>query len=101
MTEKPFLDLQVYFDVRDKNRLSKYIKKADFIVHLAAISNDPMVSEFERVTKEINQESSLLIAQEAIKNNVKSFVFASSCSVYGTGSDAPRTEKDPVKPLTA
>lgn len=101
LTEKPFLDLQVYGDVRDKNKLSKYIEKADFIVHLAAISNDPMGSEFAKVTKEINQESSLFIAKEAINNNVKSFVFASSCSVYGTGSDSPRTEKDPVKPLTA
>ena len=68
---------------------------------LAAISNDPMGQEFEKVTKEINQDSSLKIANIAIETGCKSFVFASSCSVYGIGNDFPRNENDPVNPLTA
>ena len=101
LSEKPYLDLQVYGDVRDKDKLSKYIEKSDFIIHLAAISNDPMGKEFEKVTKEINEDSSIFIAEESIKNRSKSFIFASSCSVYGQGSNIPRMEKDNVNPLTA
>ena len=98
---KPFLDLQVFGDVRDKEKIRRYIQKADYIIHLAAISNDPMGLEFEKVTKEVNTESSIFIAEESIKSNSKAFVFASSCSVYGDGSDYPRSEKDELKPLTA
>ncbi len=99
--EKPYIDHQVFGDVRNKEKIIPYIKKCDHIIHLAAISNDPMGAEFEKVTKEINQDSSIFIAQEALKNNAKSFVFASSCSVYGAGSDSDRKESDPVNPLTA
>ena len=35
------------------------------------------------------------------ENNIKNFVFASSCSVYGAGGVAPKNEKDDVNPLTA
>ena len=99
--EKPNVDLQVFADVRNKNKIAPFIKEADYIIHLAAISNDPMGIEFKNQTKQINQESSIFIAKEAIKSKTKAFVFASSCSVYGEGSDKPRTEEDPVKPLTA
>ena len=101
LSEKPNIDLQVFGDVRDKEKIKKYIKEADCIIHLAAISNDPMGVEFEHVTEEINMNSSVFIAEEAIKTKSKAFVFASSCSVYGQGSDTPRTENDKVNPLTA
>ena len=101
LSGKPNIDLQVFGDVRNKEKIKKYIKDADCIIHLAAISNDPMGLEFEQVTEEINMNSSIFIAEEAIKTKSKAFVFASSCSVYGQGSDSPRTEKDNVNPLTA
>ncbi len=99
--EKPSVDLQVFGDVRDNEKIIPYIEQADHIIHLAAISNDPMGEEFEKVTKEINQDSSIFIAREAIRGKSKSFVFASSCSVYGEGSSSPRSEIDRVNPLTA
>ena len=99
--EPPNLDIQIFGDVRDHFKLEKYIKDSDFVIHLAAISNDPMGAEFEKVTKTINQDSSLFIAKKAIEHGCKAFVFASSCSVYGAGSDKPRTENDEVNPLTA
>ena len=59
-----------------------------------------MGKEFEKVIKK-NEDSSIFIAEESIKNRSKSFIFASSCSVYGQGSNIPRMEKDNVNPLTA
>ncbi len=99
--ERPYVDVQVFGDVRDKEKIIPYIEKADHIIHLAAISNDPMGEEFEKVTKEINQDASIFIAKEAIRTKSKSFVFASSCSVYGEGSNSARSEIDNVNPLTA
>jgi len=99
--EKPYVDLQVYGDVRDNNKIDKYVKEVNHVIHLAAISNDPMGKEFESVTKEINQEASIYLAKRCIENNIDSFVFASSCSVYGAGGDAPKNEFDEVNPLTA
>ena len=99
--ERPYIDIQIYGDVRDNNKVSRYIKEVDYVIHLAAISNDPMGKEFEIVTHEINNKASIDIAKAAIKNKCKAFVFASSCSVYGQGSDKPRKELDTVNPLTA
>ncbi len=98
---RPYIDIQIYGDVRDNDKILPYIKEADFVIHLAAISNDPMGKEFEVVTQEINYRASVDIAKSSIKNDCKAFVFASSCSVYGQGSDKPRTELDNVNPLTA
>jgi nucleoside-diphosphate-sugar epimerase len=73
----------------------------DAVVHLAAISNDPMGKEFESVTDEINREVSVRIARQAASKGVKNFVFASSCSMYGSADSGPRKETDPTNPLTA
>jgi nucleoside-diphosphate-sugar epimerase len=73
----------------------------DAIVHLAAISNDPMGNTFEEVTNDINYRSSIELAKQAKEAGVKKFVFASSCSMYGFADDATRTETSPLNPLTA
>jgi len=73
----------------------------DAVVHLAAISNDPMGKEFEAVTAAINRDASVHIARAAAEKGVKRFVFASSCSMYGSAEGGPRKESDPTNPLTA
>jgi nucleoside-diphosphate-sugar epimerase len=74
---------------------------ADAVVHLAAISNDPIGERFEAVTKDINQGASIRIAELSRRASVKNFVFASSCSIYRYSEGCARKETDPVKPLTA
>jgi len=73
----------------------------DAVIHLAAISNDPMGNKFEQVTNDINLEASINLAKLAKEAGVKNFVFASSCSVYGFAGDNPKTEGDELNPLTA
>lgn len=73
----------------------------DVVINLAAISNDPMGNQFEKVTLEINHQAGLALATMARKAGVRSFVFASSCSVYGFAADGARNETSPVDPLTA
>lgn len=93
------LNTQYYGDVRgfDEAILNGF----DAVIHLAAISNDPIGNRFEQVTLDVNYRSSVDIAQKAINQGVKHFVFASSCSVYGAAGDAAKTETSELNPLTA
>lgn len=73
----------------------------DAVVHLAAISNDPMGDRYKDVTHDINFQASLALAKEARAAGVSRFVFASSCSVYGFAEGGARSEDAPLNPLTA
>lgn len=73
----------------------------DAVVQLAAVSNDPIGKEFENATMGINSEAAIATARLAKEAGVKRFVFASSCSMYGAGSDSLRKETDTLNPLTA
>jgi len=99
MSPESMIDHQIYKDVRD-------VERADFegitaVVHLAAISNDPMGKAYERVTDEINCQSSIKIAGLAKSAGVRNYVFASSCSVYGEATEFAKKEGDRLNPLTA
>lgn len=93
------LDEQHFGDVRDVPEA--LLDRVDAVVHLAAVSNDPMGSKFEAVTQEINFRSSAEIARKALARGARRFVFASSCSMYGYAEGGPRKEGDPLNPLTA
>ena len=93
------VDLQYFADMRQLP--TDCLKNVDAVVHLAAISNDPMGNKFERVTLDINYRSSIELAKKAKEAGVKAFVYASSCSMYGSADDSPRTETAPLNPLTA
>jgi nucleoside-diphosphate-sugar epimerase len=92
-------DIQYFGDVRDI--AEKHFEGVDAVVHLAAISNDPMGKFFEEVTYEINYRASVKIAELAKQKGVDHFVFASSCSMYGAAEDEAKTERSPLNPLTA
>lgn len=93
------LDRQYFGDVRrfPHNILEEF----DAVVALAAVSNDPMGVRFERATAEINCDAVVMLAKAAKSAGVRSFVFASSCSVYGEGGKDARAEEAAVNPLTA
>jgi nucleoside-diphosphate-sugar epimerase len=60
-----------------------------------------MGNKFEQITLDINHRASVHLAQKAKMHGVKSFVFASSCSMYGAADETPRIETDPLNPLSA
>jgi nucleoside-diphosphate-sugar epimerase len=92
-------DVQFFADVR---RLPKEaLQGVDAVVHLAAISNDPMGNSFEEVTYDINFRASVELAKQAKASGARAFVFASSCSMYGLADDTPRKETSAINPLTA
>ncbi|MGD9930788.1 MAG: NAD-dependent epimerase/dehydratase family protein [Mangrovibacterium sp.] len=93
------LNQQIIGDVRQFP--AGILEGVDAIAYLAAISNDPMSAIYEEITMDVNYRSCVQIAKMAKAAGVKSFVFASSCSIYGAASEYPKTETDTVNPLTA
>ncbi|MBB4571506.1 NAD-dependent epimerase/dehydratase family protein [Rhizobium leucaenae] len=93
------VDVQIFSDVRDLT--PDLFSGIDAVIHLAAISNDPMGVRFEKVTDEINHRATLRTAELAAESGVGRFVFASSCSMYGYAEAGARRETDPLNPLTA
>jgi len=93
------VDVQIFRDVRDLD--ADFFVGVDAVVHLAAVSNDPMGSRFEAVTAEINEKATIRVAALAAKSGVKHFAFASSCSMYGFSEQGARSESDGLDPLTA
>ncbi|QBI20293.1 SDR family oxidoreductase [Egibacter rhizosphaerae] len=73
----------------------------DAVVHLAALSNDPLGDLDATLTDAINHRASVQLAQRAKQAGVSRFVFASSCSLYGAARDAaPLDERAPFRPVT-
>jgi nucleoside-diphosphate-sugar epimerase len=93
------LDRQVLGDVRSLD--PALLQGVDSLIHMAAISNDPMGDRFAQVTADINQQASVRIARQAAAAGVRNFTFLSSCSVYGVAAGPPRREEDELNPVTA
>ncbi len=72
----------------------------DAVIHLAALSNDPVGNLNEGWTTEINELASVRLASLARDAGVARFIFSSSCIMYGLSSDAVATEESPLDPQT-
>lgn len=88
-------------DIRD-------IEKKDFvnqnyfaIIHLAALSNDPLGMLDEKLTFDINYHASVRLAEIAKEVGIERFIYSSSCSLYGQGDGDALTENSPANPQTA
>jgi nucleoside-diphosphate-sugar epimerase len=80
---------------------AKDLEGHDAVMHLAAISNDPMGEMDASLTYSVNRDASVQIAKLAKQAGVPKYLFAGSCSVYGMGEKLDLDETDPVNPLTA
>lgn len=85
-------------DVRDVE--AKDLEGIDAIVHLAALSNDPLGNINADLTYDINYKASVRLAELAKEVGVKRFLFASSCSMYGKAGDEMLDETAEFNPVT-
>ncbi|KAA9150526.1 SDR family oxidoreductase [Amycolatopsis acidicola] len=85
-------------DLRDEtaDRLAGF----DAVVHLAALSNDPLGSLAPELTYAINHTASVQLAKLAKDAGVRRFLYASTCSVYGAAGEELVTEDAPLRPVT-
>jgi nucleoside-diphosphate-sugar epimerase len=78
-----------------------HLEGFEAVIHLAALSNDPLGDLDSQLTYDINHRASVRLAEAARQAGVERFLFASSCSLYGaSGSDLPLTEEAPFNPVT-
>jgi nucleoside-diphosphate-sugar epimerase len=90
---------QINKDIRDVSISD--LENIDAIIHLAALSNDPLGELVPGLTEEINLGGTLLLAELAKKAGVKRFVYSSSQSMYGISTfegelDEYDSEKNPI-----
>jgi len=85
-------------DIRDVE-LSD-VKGVDAVVHLCALSNDPLGNINPKMTFEINYEASVRLAKLAKQAGAQRFIFMSSCSVYGAAGTDMVTEESELNPVT-
>lgn len=79
----------------------RMLEGVDAVVHLAALSNDPLGNLDPAVTRSINLAATVRLAELAAQAGVQRFVFASSCSIYGAADTTRRVDEDaPLVPLT-
>lgn len=90
---------EVRKDIRDLTQTD--IEGFEAVVHLAALSNDPLGNLDPDLTYKINHVASVRLAESAKAAGVKRFVFSSSCSTYGAAGEAIHDEAAPVNPVTA
>lgn len=79
----------------------KELEGHDCVVHLAAISNDPMGNINPGITYSINRDGSIDLARLCKEAGVPRFLFSSSCSIYGKGESLDLDETAEFNPLTA
>ncbi|MCK0118396.1 nucleoside-diphosphate-sugar epimerase [Isoptericola sp. CG 20/1183] len=85
-------------DVRDAR--PEDLEGFDAVVHLAAISNDPIGHLAPDATFSVNAGGAVHMAEAAKAAGVPRFLFSSSCSLYGAAGDAPVDEQSPFHPVT-
>lgn len=86
-------------DVRDVDPAD--LEPFDAVIHLAALSNDPLGDLAPQYTYEINRDASIRLARLAREAGVERFLFSSSCSIYGAaGGEELVDERAEMAPVT-
>lgn len=73
---------------------------SEALIHLAALSNDPLGNLNPELTYEINHHGTVRLAELAKRAGVKRFLFSSSCSTYGAAGDDMLNEEAQFNPVT-
>ncbi|HEX2301599.1 MAG TPA: SDR family oxidoreductase, partial [Pseudonocardiaceae bacterium] len=89
------------FQVDLREVSAEHVTGFDAVIHLAALSNDPLGSLNPQLTYDINLHASTRLARLARDAGVRRFLYASTCSVYGTaGGEELVGEDAPLRPVT-
>jgi nucleoside-diphosphate-sugar epimerase len=85
-------------DIRDL--AASDLEGFDAVVHLAALSNDPIGNLNDTWTEDINFHASVRLAELAKAAGVSRYLFSSSCIMYGAANTEVVTEESPLDPKT-
>ena len=88
----------IKWDIRDTDSLP--LRGVDAVIHLASVANDPCGDLDPRLTWEISALATMQLADAAVRNRVRQFIYASSGSVYGIKEEEKVTEDLPLRPIS-
>ena len=91
-------DRKIRKDIRDVT--PEDLEGIEAVVHLAAISNDPLGDYRPQLTDDINHLATVKVARAAKAAGASRFLYSSSCSLYGAHGDAPIDEHAAFNPVT-
>jgi UDP-glucose 4-epimerase len=99
---RPYLENENFHfikgDLRDKRALKEALKDVETVFHLAAITSVPFSVKNPEITHNININGTKNILEISIRENVKRFIHASTCAVYGDPIYLPIDEQHPINP---
>lgn len=88
-------------DIRKSDDVERAIKDIDSVIHLAAIVGDPACAAQADIAYEVNFTSTIRLVDMCRSYGINKFIFASTCSVYGTSEqDIGLTEKSKLNPVS-
>jgi len=87
-------------DIRDTGLVRGLVKGVDIIFHEAAIVSVPLTIKDPALAHDVNVNGTLNILTACLNSNVKGFVYASSCAVYGNAGVSPQNEGLPPSPIS-
>lgn len=93
------VDREIRGDIRDLT--ADDLRGYDCVMHLAAISNDPMGDLDPKLTFGTNRDGSVRLAEKAREAGVQRFLFSSSCSIYGKAEQLDLDENAALHPVSA
>ena len=85
-------------DVRDIDSIN--LDGIDTVIHLSSVANDPCGDLDPKLTWEISALATMQLADKAVRQGVKQFLYASSGSVYGIKDEEQVTENLELKPIS-
>ena len=86
-------------DIRNKKIIADVLKDVDCVIHLAAIVGEPLCNKIPETAKQINELATKQIVDSCKKAGVQRFIFASTCSNYGSALETVN-EDTPLESLS-
>lgn len=88
-------------DLENKEKISKIIKKNNFdvVMHFAGVVRVDESIKKPKKYNYINHKKGKIFLNTCIENNLKSFIFSSTASIYGNSADKKVSENSKIKPM--
>jgi dTDP-4-amino-4,6-dideoxygalactose transaminase/nucleoside-diphosphate-sugar epimerase len=87
-------------DVTELAKYNGFLDGVDAVIHLAALSNDPSCDLKPELTQRVNFEATTELARRSARAGVRRFIYASSCSVYGSNPSPLVDEQSELHPVS-
>jgi len=87
-------------DIQNKDDVQRALENIYAVIHLAAIVGDPACAADSELAVNVNFNATVRLADMCKKRKIKRFIFASTCSVYGSGKKDILTEDSEVNPIS-